>query len=203
MPDVRLPVLPTLAAGVDVFTDAEGKKRAGGALPTGHLGFAVTHPTRGKAHGVGTVPVAFVRLLDDIRLRDTYIGQFELVAALTPFLSLPREWFEGRPVTLWIDNSSAIGSLIKGYSGKPDCARIVNMFHFVFAQLGAASLYIDYVPTESNPADIPSRFHEMSYDERRAAADDLGTLVPMVVPSFVHDDGSWLSYTEIARSIWG
>ena len=76
-------------------------------------------------------------------------------------LSLPSEFFEGRPVQLWIDNSGAIGCLIKGYSGKADCAKLVNAFHFVVATKGIASLYIDYVPTDSNIADVPSRWHEM------------------------------------------
>ena len=48
------------------------------------------------------------------------------------------------------------------------CSRLrknVNMFHFAVAKLGLASLWIDYVPSESNPADVPSRLHEMSPDE--------------------------------------
>ena len=95
-----------------------------------------------------------------------------------------------------------MGALVKGYSGKPDCARIVNTFHFAVAQLGAASLWIDYVPTESNPADVPSRFHEMSADERSAAGPLLGDLVPMKVPSLCNADGSWLPMVDIARSVW-
>jgi hypothetical protein len=75
-----------------------------------------------------------VTLLDEVRKRDTYIGQFEVIAAISAFLSFPPEFFEGRPVQLWIDNSAgAIGCLIKGYSGKADCAKLVNAFHFVVA----------------------------------------------------------------------
>ena len=104
-----------------------------------------------------------------------YIGQYEMLAAITPFLSIPAEWLRDRPVELWIDNSGAIGALLKGYSGKPDCARIVNMFHFVVARAGVASIWIDYVPSDSNPADIPSRFHEMSEDEIEEAASAFAT----------------------------
>ena len=56
-------------------------------------------------------------LLDEVRKRDTYIGQFEVIAASSAFLSFTPEFFKGRPVQLWIDNSGAIGCLIKGYSG--------------------------------------------------------------------------------------
>ena len=141
-------------------------------------------------------------LLDKIKMRDTYIGQFELIAAITPFVSLPADWLSGYPVALWIDNAGAIGALIKGYSGVPDCARIVNMFHFAVAKLGLASLWIDYVPTESNPADIPSRLHEMSEREASEAVRELGDYIKMVIPSFVSNDGQWRSSVEIAASVW-
>ena len=144
-----------------------------------------------------------MRLLDAIKLRDTYIGQFELIGAIVPFISLPREWFEGRPIELWIDNAGAVGALIKGYSGKPDCARIVNMFHFAFARVGATSLWIDYVNTESNLADVPSRFHEMSKHEIMAESVELGGPVEATIPQFSSDGGSWLPFTAIAASVWG
>ena len=134
--------------------------------------------------------------------RKSYIGQFELAAAITPFLSLPPEWFQGYPVELWIDNAGAVGGLIKGYSGIPDCARIINLFHFAVAKLGLASLWIDYVPSESNPADVPSRLHEMSEDEARRELREFGELVEMVIPQFANENGEWLSSIEIARSVW-
>ena len=39
------------------------------------------------------------------------------------------------------------------------------MFHFAVARIGFASLWIDYVASESNPADVPSRLHEMTDEE--------------------------------------
>ena len=142
-------------------------------------------------------------LFDTFKKRDTYIAQYELLAALAAFLSLPRDWFTGRPIELWVDNSGALGALVKGYSGVPDIARIVNMFHFTIAQLGAESIWIDYVPSESNIADIPSRFHSMNAAERAAEVSRLGTAVHMVVPELADDQGRWLSSTSIAQSLWG
>ena len=131
-----------------------------------------------------------------------YIGQYELAAAITPFLSLPEEWFRDRPVELWIDNSGAIGALVKGYSGIPDCAHIVNTFHFAVAKLGVSSLWIDYVASESNPADVHSRLHEMSEAEATEALRTFGEPVAMRLPVFADASGDWLSPKQIAASVW-
>jgi hypothetical protein len=203
LPPLELPLVRTTdTRKVVVFTDAEGKKRSKRHGPTGHLGFVVDHPVHGRVHADAAVPREIVELLDAIKKRQAYIGQWELIAAITPFISLPADWFAGRPIELWVDNSGAIGSLISGYSGKRDCARIVNAFHFAFARLGAASLWIDYVPSESNPADVPSRFHEMSIAERADARRTLGRPVDMVVPRLAGPDGKWLSFRSIAESVW-
>ena len=65
------------------------------------------------------------------------------------------------------------------------------------------SLWIDYVPTESNPADIPSRLHEMSTQEARRQTQDLGSKVEMRTPAFANERGEWLSSKDIAASAWG
>lgn len=208
LPPTELPLLPSALDPVVIFTDAEGKGRrergqpGRSRTPSGHLGFVVYHPVYGRRYAHAAAPADWVRLFDAIKERDTYIGQYELAAALTPFLSLPDHWLRGRPVELWIDNSGAIGALIKGYSGVPDCARIVNMFHFAAAKAGVQSLWIDYVPSESNPADIPSRLHEMDESEHEAAVAQLGDLMPMTLPTFADADGEWLSSVNIASSVW-
>ena len=207
LPPTELPLTPSELEPVIIFTDAEGKKRDSQGAPTGHLGFVVYHPVFGRRYASAKAPDDWVRLFDSIKERDTYIGQFELAAAITPLLSLPPEWLAGRPVELWIDNSGAIGALIKGYSGVPDCARIVNMFHFACAKARIQSIWIDYVPSKSNPADLPSRFHEMTAAERMSALHDLGLdpardQIDMRLPSFANMDGSWKSSTQVARSVW-
>lgn len=184
-----------------IFTDAEGKKRKGGRSPTGHLGFVVYHPKHGRVYAHAAVPASLTALLDECRKRDTYIGQYELTAAITPFISLPASWFEGYQVELWVDNSGAMAALIKDYSGLPDCSRLVNMFHFAVAKLGLASLWIDYVASESNPADVPSRAHELKGDDKLKLL-SLGTEVPMTIPTFATPDGRWLPMIEIAKSVW-
>ena len=77
------------------------------------------------------------------------------------------------------------------------------MFEFSIAALGAASLYIDYVPSESNPADVPSRAHEMDALEAASALAEFGDRVPMKIPQFADSEGNWLSFITIAASVWG
>jgi hypothetical protein len=203
LPPTQLPLLPDTSPPVIIFTDAEGKKRKGKKAPTGHIGFVVIHPKFGRCHSYAPIPKEMVSLFEALKKKETYIAQFELVAAIVPLISLPDKWLRGYPVELWIDNAGAIGAILKGYSGKADCARIVNMFHFAVAKSGITSLWTDYVPSESNPADVPSRYHEMTEEERTEMANEYGPLVPSFVPTFVDEDGIWLSSIEIARQVWG
>ena len=203
LPAIALPTVPSDVRPVVIFTDAEGKKRTSTKAPTGHLGFVVYHPVFGKRYASAPAPKEWATLFDKIKKRETYIGQFEMAAALAAIISLPPEWLAGRPVELWIDNSGAVGALIKGYSGVADCARIVNMFHFAAVKLGIQSMWIDYVPTQSNPADVPSRLHEMSATEAAEALNDLGEPMKMVLPAFADSSGEWLSMRAIAESVYG
>ena len=203
MPAMHVPLAPDDSQPVIIFTDAEGKQRSGSSPPTGHLGFTVIHPIHGKVSAHAAVPSSIIKLLDACKQRQTYIGQFELIAMICPFLSLPAEWFHGRPVELWVDNAGAIGAAIKGYSSFPDHARLVNLFHFTIAKLGLASIWIDYVPSESNIADVPSRAHELSAAELASYASLLGPFTKLVVPTVADDAGNWLSFQTIANELWG
>ena len=87
--------------------------------------------------------------------RKQQIGQVEIIGAIVPYLSVP-QLLAGREVLHWIDNTSALAALTKGYSGVPDSARLVHMFHAW--NVGArAAVWFEYVPSKPNPADEPSR----------------------------------------------
>ena len=202
LPPLELPLLPSELEKVVIFSDAEGKQRDGEEAPSGHLGAVVYHPVHGRHYCYAKAPDHWVALFDRIKQRSTYIGQFELCAALAAIISLPEEWLRGRPIELWVDNSGAVGSLVKGYSGIADCARIVNLFHFAIARIGVASIWIDYVASESNPADVPSRLHEMSAAEAKVALSEFGSIMGMTLPVFATEDGDWLSSVEIAKTAW-
>ena len=154
VPDSRVRVLPIAEEPVILLTDASAASAA-----TGMLGFVVYDPLRrqGKRIFVSArkVPRWMIRWMERLKSRKQYIGQHELVAMLTPFLSLP-EVFRGRRVVLFVDNTSAIAATVSGYTGQHDSARIVNLFHLTRLSL-ACDVTILYVPSESNIADWPTR----------------------------------------------
>ena len=192
----EFPLLPSDDDAVLVFVDAEAEMRNGVKVPTGVLGFVVVHPEFGTAHAHKRVPPELVEFFDSIRKCNHYVCQFELLSVLCPFVSLPAEWFKDRPVEIYSDNAGVVGIVTKGYSGKPECARIVNLLHFMLAQLQITSVWTDYVPTESNIADIPTRLHLNDYTDEELEL--LGRKVEMVIPTLVDASGRWLSYTAIA-----
>ena len=103
-------------------------------------------------HGSAEVPSEMVEALI---CRGQQIGQIEILGILAPYFSVP-ELLTGRQVIHWVDNTSALSAVTKGYSGVPDSARLVHLFHAwnVGAQ---TACWFEYVPTKANPADKPSR----------------------------------------------
>lgn len=103
-------------------------------------------------HGSAQLTQEIITLLFQ---RKQQIGQVEIIGAIVPYLSVP-ELLAGRDVLHWIDNTSAQAALTKGYSGVPDSARLVHIFHAW--NCGArARVWFEYIPSKSNPADEPSR----------------------------------------------
>ena len=71
------------------------------------------------------------------------------------YTTFPEE-LRGRHVVHWVDNESAVYGLVKGYSGSPDSARVINLYHACITQLGVTP-WVEYVHTDDNLADDPSR----------------------------------------------
>ena len=90
------------------------------------------------------------------RRRTQYIGQLEILGELVPYLSTP-ERFAGRDVIHFVDNTSAIYSVIKGASTSADSARLVHLISCVLCALDV-KVYFEYVPSKENIADAPSRY---------------------------------------------
>jgi hypothetical protein len=98
--------------------------------------------------------------MDVIRLmvpgKKSYIGQLEALAAAAVLSSMPTDRTAGKRMLFWIDNLAAKYGLQKGYSKVDDSGRIINAFKVMQANLGLR-IHFEYVPSEQNVADLPSR----------------------------------------------
>ena len=103
-------------------------------------------------HGGAALPED---LSDALVRRRQQIGQVEIIGAMAPYLSLPHQ-LAGADIIHFIDNTSALAALTKGYSGVPDSARLVHTFH-AWAAGSGANVWFEYVPSAPNSADEPSR----------------------------------------------
>ena len=127
----------------------------------GGLGFVVFFPSDHPAGGesgrfyfakkqVGPADLPFLS-------RDHHlIGQLELLAAVAVYSSFPTEFFRERDVVHYIDNTSALYSITKGYSRRPDSLAIIRAFHVLDMML-EVNVWFNYVASKANIADLPSR----------------------------------------------
>ena len=94
-----------------------------------------------------------------------------------------------------MDNTGALSALVHGYAGKPDLARLVNVYHVQVVGLRCMT-WNEWVPSKANPGDIPtrtSRAHEMSPS---------ATFIPMVLPPIEEvagDVAGWIARTRKCR----
>ena len=132
----------------------------GACTPAGSWRFAAYDPDRAEfAHW---------------RDRKQYIGQLELLAAVSVYYSLAGE-LRGREVIHSIDNAGALACLIKDYSSDIDSARLVHTFWALSCAL-CIDVWFVFVYSDANIADWPSR-------GKVDFADDLGAVeVPVVIP---------------------
>ena len=159
-PDPRPPLL--------VYTDASfsfkrrrktsGSARecaADGSGLSGALGAVVYDPVDGTVRFAAADPPWAILFGSWIRSRKTYIAELETLAALSVYTTYP-DLFAGRRVNHFVDNTVALSALVHGYSGKVDLAKAVNVFYLQLTAL-RASVYLDWVPSKANIADLPSR----------------------------------------------
>ena len=108
--------------------------------------------------------------------RQQYIGQLELLAAVAAYTTFP-DLLSSRKVIHWIDNTGALAALVKGYSRAPHSCRIVHAFHAL--NLGFQSrVWFEYVASEANIGDLPSRdefelLHELRSEHRDLVLPDV------------------------------
>ena len=120
-----------------VWSDAMWNDADPGGKPAlGGLGFVVWFPPGHPLGGAGGrfsyssrcswVGVPDLAFLDR---GHSLIGQLELLAAAAVYVSYPPGTFDGWDVLHFVDNSSALYGLVKGYSARPDSLAIIRAFH--------------------------------------------------------------------------
>lgn len=146
-------------------------------------------------HGADVIPDDLHHALVE---RKQQIGQVEIIGAITPYLSCP-SLLAGKEVIHWIDNTSALAALMKGYSGIPDSAHLVHAFHAWNAGAGA-SVWFEYVPTHANPADEPSRKRSLRDSSYCPAKRARSHPTPVVFPSLARlsHPASWMTEASAA-----
>ena len=132
-------------------------------------------------HGAWTVTR---ELIAELEVRKQQVGQTELLAAVAAYYTMSRA-LRGRDVLHFIDNTGAVCGIAKGFSNKPDSARIIHTYHALNVQI-QAQVHFEWIASENNIADLPSRgdfalLHE--YGSR-----DIGLVLPPI--------NDWLSPEE-------
>ena len=165
LPPLVLHLLPEPDPPLLVYTDAsfwrtkrrarEERCSAAFSQLRGSLGATVYDPRDGTVRSASAEPDWAVFLSSRQEDRKTYITELELLAAIAVYPTYPA-LFAGRKVNHFIDNTVALSALVHGYSGKPDLAKGVNEFYLQMLSL-RASVYLDWVPSKANIADLPSR----------------------------------------------
>jgi hypothetical protein len=70
------------------------------------------------------------------------------------------ERLRGRAVLHWCDNTVALSAAVGGRGNFPGCMRLVCMLHLALLRYNIL-VYFDWVPTDDNPADWPTRADKM------------------------------------------
>jgi len=174
-----IPICPDSSPPVVVLSDASFERGYG------WLGFVVSSPFDGVFWAGAPTPGWMLRLLADHRVRGTYIGQLEALAALSAYLSLPHV-FRSRKVSHYIDNQAALYSLIKGSSSDVDMNRVAFLLRSFYVRF-RVDAWLDYVPSASNIADLPTRLD----DAAESRLNNIAVRVPMVLPSSNDLSSSW------------
>ena len=87
--------------------------------------------------------------------RKSQIAMVELFATVVALQTF-KPWISSSWSLLFVDSEPVQGALVKGYSAREDLCELVGVFWKLALDVHI-NLYIDRVPTDSNPADPPSR----------------------------------------------
>jgi hypothetical protein len=187
-PPRRVQVAGERRPSVIVWSDAMYEAKSAAPAAGGFVVYVPPEWVDGKYYGARLYAASHVTPQDFMRRmvhgKKTYIGQLEIAYAGAPYLSLPHV-FRDRATLHWVDNTSAVAALVKGYAKPLDSGQIVNAIAAFNAGL-RVSVYWEYIRSKANIADFPSRLRLdlMHAALRRAGIDVRVEMVECVLPSF-------------------
>jgi hypothetical protein len=148
------PVAPPEQTGVEVVVFTDGYAPDARFQESGECMIGATLFSHGRAP-IFVSDVVRAKVMDTWLPRKTQIAMVELFATVVALAAFPDLLCEKR-VLLFVDAEAIQGALINGYSGRSDLCELVGLFWAIVRKLNCL-LYIDRVPTDMNPADMPSR----------------------------------------------
>ena len=119
-------------------------------------------------------------LVEALPHRKTQIIPLELMAA-AGMLHTYGNMLRGRDVIFFIDNQSVCSALTKGCSRAWDIQIMATAWHLTTMKLGCR-VWIEWVPSDSNPADILSRHGKSLFKTANGKVDEL------ILPDWVNID---------------
>jgi hypothetical protein len=129
--------------------------------------------------------------------------QSELLAVLVLLLTCP-EVVRGARLVLFEDNTPALENIRRGAAGDDDSVAIVGAIWLLLGVLGT-ELWIEWVASESNPADCFSRPDEPDKQAEAAALAQryhLRAAEPRFPATFHMDAGAWAAAVSAAQEDW-
>ena len=149
-----------------VLSDASWQEKDGYEFGLGYMAYIVYCPRARKIFFAWTeMPQDMLEFFHELRAKKQYICQGEIQAMHAPYTSNPLhietgleldfDW-KGRDVLHLADNTAANSGVVSGGSRAPDMARIASAMRIRIAHL-RIRLWVDFVKSEANFADDPSR----------------------------------------------
>ena len=149
-----------------VLSDASWQEEQGYEYGLGYMAYIVYCPRARKVFFAWTgMPQDMLGFFHGLKAKKQYICQGEIQAMHAPYASNPLDintgleldfdW-KGRDVLHLADNTAANCGVVSGGSRAPDMARIASAMRIRIAHL-RIRLWVDFVKSEANFADDPSR----------------------------------------------